>query len=86
MVLPYFNKHKSSKRNSIISGNYFFGLTYVKKVKFIQLCGALFRLFFIKSALHKTCNFPAQALSNVSFLWEGEPPSPISTPSGAYRP
>ena len=33
-----------------------------------------------KGTLHVTCNFPAQALSTVSFLYEGEPPPPISTP------
>ena len=39
-----------------------------------------------KGTLHVTCNFPAQALSTVSFLYEGKPPPPISTPWGAYRP
>ena len=38
-----------------------------------------------KGTLHVTCNFPAQALSTVSFLYEGEPPPPISTTWGAYR-
>ena len=39
-----------------------------------------------KSTLQLTYNFPAQVLSTVSFLYEGEPPPPISTPWGAYRP
>ena len=41
---------------------------------------------FLKHFTNLTYNFPAQALSTVSFLCEGEPPPPISTPWGAYRP
>ena len=41
---------------------------------------------FLKHFTILTYNFPAQALSTVSFLCEGEPPPPISTPWGAYRP
>ena len=41
---------------------------------------------FLKHFTILTYNFPVQALSTVSFLCEGEPPPPISTPWGAYRP
>ena len=40
---------------------------------------------FLKCFTILTYNFPAQALSTVSFLCEREPPPPISTPWGAYR-
>ena len=41
---------------------------------------------FLKHFTILTYNFPAQALSTVLFLCEGEPPPPISTPWAAYRP
>ena len=56
------------------------------KVKVMHLYSAFQRAMPFQGTLHVTCNFPAQALSTVSFLYEGEPPPPISTPWGAYRP
>ena len=54
-------------------------------VKATHLYSTLFRLCLIESALHATCNFPAQAPA-LPILCEGEPPPSIPTPWGAYRP
>ena len=58
------------------------------KLKLINLYSAYYNqaMPFLKCLTILTYNFPAQTLSTVSFLYEGEPPPPISTPWRAYRP
>ena len=58
------------------------------KLKLVNLYSVYYNqaMPFLNCLTILTYNFPAQALSTVSFLGEGEPPPPISTPWGAYRP
>ena len=58
------------------------------KLKLVNLYSTDYKqaMPFLKCFTILTNNFPAQALSTVSFLCEEEPPPSISTPWGAYRP
>ena len=75
--------------NPVVAEENFHPTPYKLKLKKLKLCIYIAPFNWLcptKGTLHVTCNFPAQALSTVSFLYEGEPPPPISTPWGAYRP
>ena len=102
LILPKFPKDRKKKRGIIsLLATSFISLAYESissylhnrrqkalkfKVKIIHLYNTLFRQCLIESPLNATCNFPSQTISTVTFLCEGEPTPPISTPWGAYRP
>ena len=83
MIEIFYLDAKTPSLNEILTR-----IVIVVKVSFFILYSAYSQLItsYLKHCTILTHNFPVQALSTVSFLCEGEPPPPISTPWGAYRP